>query len=608
MHLYRLKMVRSGTHITLCLVTMMILTLVSSSVAAPTDPQPHTTTEAFLDSVATAPIVSTDTSIVKTRSNGKLDSTLTQVAIAAETSVESALSLADTQAVNHRDGHVQIHLSIDPARVTQVQSAVEEYGGEITGTGFDNTLMQAWMPVEELQSASEIEGVDYIRQPEEVIPLGNLQTGTSTTEGVAAINGPAWQSEGYEGQGVRIGVMDTGFTGYSSLLGTDLPASVQARSFIDGETSVESGNDPHGTACAEIIHDIAPEAELYLARVGTTFDIEEAVNWFISQDVDIISSSIGFYNQTPGDGTGAIADLVSRASQEGILWITAAGNDREAHWSGPFTDANGDQALDFGDSPVNYFVDENGDPAAVRAGFPIRVYARWSDWTNVDQDYDLFLVRWNSAEERWEILSQSTDFQDGQAGQRPTEFVAGVTTGASTFYGYVIARANADDTKPVNFDVFTPNFLSAFVNVPERSLANLADVPDAITVAALDITAPYPQESYSSEGPTNGPGGVATGGFIKPDIAAFANVSTESYDDPKFNGTSSATPHVAGAAAVVWSANPRYTNGEIELFLRANAVDMGNPGNDSQFGVGRLFLGEPGTETIQRVYLPLTQR
>ena len=608
MHLYRLKIVRPTTHITLCLVTMMVLTLVSSSVAAPIDPQPRSTTEKFLDNGSTTPIAFTDASSTKAKSHGKLDSTLAQLAMAAETSVESAIAIADTQAVNHRDGQVQIHISIDPERVTQVRGAVEKHGGEVTGTGFDNTLMQAWMPVEELQSVSETDGIHYIRQPEEIVPLGNLQTGTSTTEGVEVINAPAWQTEGYEGQGIRIGVMDTGFTGYSNLLGTDLPTSVQARSFIDGEASLESGNDPHGTACAEIIHDIAPEANLYLARVATSLDIEEAVNWFISQDVDIISSSIGTYNQTPGDGTGSLPDLVSRANQEGILWITAAGNDRENHWSGPFVDANGDRALDFGNSPVNYFVDDSGEAASIRAGFPIRVYVRWSDWTNVDQDYDLFLVRWNSAEEVWETLSQSIDLQDGQPGQRPTEFVAGVTTGESTSYGYIIARANVDDTKPVNFDVFTPQFLSTNLVVTQRSLSNLADAPDAMTVAALDVVDPYPQESYSSEGPTNGPGGTATGGFIKPDIAAFANVSTESYDDPKFNGTSSATPHVAGAAAVAWSANPRYTNGEIELFLRVNAVDMGSPGNDSRFGSGRLFLGEPGVEVLQRVYLPLTQR
>jgi hypothetical protein len=43
----------------------------------------------------------------------------------------------------------------------------------------------------------------------------------------------------------------------------------------------------------------------------------------------------------------------------------------------------------------------------------------------------------------------------------------------------------------------------------------------------------------------NGPGGTAIGAlFVKPDVSAYANVSTESYGAGVFNGTSSATPHV----------------------------------------------------------------
>ena len=141
-----------------------------------------------------------------------------------------------------------------------------------------------------------------------------------------------------------------------------------------------------------------------------------------------------------------------------------------------------------------------------------------------------------------------------------------------------------------------------------RSLANLADAPAAMTVAALDVNSPYPQESYSSEGPTNGPGGTASGGAIKPDIAAFANVSTMSYPDPahKFNGTSAATPHVAGAAALVKGANSAYTPAQIRSFLEGRAIDMGSAGKDTIYGFGRLNLGTPPPALPKRkVYLPL---
>ena len=46
------------------------------------------------------------------------------------------------------------------------------------------------------------------------------------TEGLAASNAAAWHAAGYTGEGVRVAVIDEGFTDHSSLLGTDLPASV----------------------------------------------------------------------------------------------------------------------------------------------------------------------------------------------------------------------------------------------------------------------------------------------------------------------------------------------------------------------------------------------
>ena len=147
--------------------------------------------------------------------------------------------------------------------------------------------------------------------------------------------------------------------------------------------------------------------------------------------------------------------------------------------------------------------------------------------------------------------------------------------------------------------------------VTARSLANLADAPAAMTVAALDVKSPYPQESYSSEGPANGPGGTATGGATKPDISGFANVSTASYPDPnaKFNGTSSATPHVAGAAALVKGAYPAYTPAQIQGFLEGRAIDMGSAGKDTLFGWGRLYLGTPpGGAPARKTYLPFVTK
>jgi subtilisin family serine protease len=55
-----------------------------------------------------------------------------------------------------------------------------------------------------------------------------------------------------------------------------------------------------------------------------------------------------------------------------------------------------------------------------------------------------------------------------------------------------------------------------------------------------------------------------------------------------FNGTSSATPHVAAVAALVLSVNPALTPGEVESILESSARDMGTVGFDNETGWGRI--------------------
>ena len=94
-------------------------------------------------------------------------------------------------------------------------------------------------------------------------------------------------------------------------------------------------------------------------------------------------------------------------------------------------------------------------------------------------------------------------------------------------------------------------------------------------------------------GPTNGPGGSLSGGRTKPDLAGYADVSTSSYGTRATTGTGAAAPHVAGAAALVWSAYPNWSNHQVRSFLEDRSIDMGPGGMDNDYGHGRLFLGSP---------------
>jgi subtilisin family serine protease len=54
------------------------------------------------------------------------------------------------------------------------------------------------------------------------------------------------------------------------------------------------------------------------------------------------------------------------------------------------------------------------------------------------------------------------------------------------------------------------------------------------------------------------------------------------------SGTSMATPHVSGVAALVWSANPSLTNLQVRKILDSTAIDLGIAGYDAYYGFGKI--------------------
>ncbi|MBN2808142.1 MAG: S8 family serine peptidase [Deltaproteobacteria bacterium] len=467
-----------------------------------------------------------------------------------------------------------------------VEKDIARLHGTVTGHNASQTVIQALVPSTSLNALANLKKVNFVRTPERAVTFA----GSYSSEALTDINAANWHNAGIYGQNVRIGIADVGFSGYKALLGNDLPASVTARNFVDGETSaqIDSGS-PHGTACAEIIHDVAPEAAIYLAKIYSDIDLAEAVTWLHDTcNVDIISTSLGWYNLTPGDGTGDLADIVSNAYAAGIFWTTAAGNDRLHHWGGDFYDPDNDGILNFySDQTVNYFGPGDGSAYLVDSGVTLNIYARWSDWQNVDQDYDLYVYRAVEGS-TWERIASSLNFQNGTPGQTPTEAVEFTTYGSPAAYGFIVYRAS-EATKAVNFEIFVPYAPRLDKITPSRSLPNLADVPRATTVSAVDAHSFLIYED-SSEGPTNGPGGIATGGIGKPDIAAYTNVTTASFGPQGFSGSSAATPHVAGAAALILCNNPEFTPAQLQSSLTAQAIDIEAPGFDYATGWGRLCL------------------
>jgi len=420
-----------------------------------------------------------------------------------------------------------------------------------------STLVKVKIPLSQLSTlATQLSGVAFIRAPYTPYTLG------TPGEGVGAIGADAYHAAGITGSGVKVAVIDLGFAGLSQAQARgDLPYSV-VQNDLTG-TGLTSGTS-HGTAVAEVIHDIAPDAQLYLIKIADEVDLDQAVTYCLNNGIDIINHSLGWYNTNFYDGTGTIADIARRATTGGILWVNAAGNEAESHWEGTFVDSNSDGWLD---QSVNFYAS---------SGSSIVLYLTWNEWPYASTDYDLYLYDPSD-----NLIASSTKHQTGT--EEPTESIQ-LTASQSGTYTVKISGTGSRKLELYNlYQTITPAIASSSILAP----ANAADV---VAVGAIDYShyTTGPQEPYSSQGPTND-------GRTKPDLCAPDNVTTGTIPYTTFPGTSGSAPHVSGAAALLLSAQPTLSGSALRSRLLSQTIPMGSA---NVYGYGRLYL-EPPTQPNQ---------
>jgi subtilisin family serine protease len=324
------------------------------------------------------------------------------------------------------------------------------------------------------------------------------------------------------------------------------------------------------------VHETAPGAELFLICADSLDGLENAKDYAISRGVRVINMSGSFVGYSRGDGSGDPGtpdEIIADARTRGVLWVNAAGNWGDGHWSGLFDDPDHDALLNF--APT-----DNGNAIRLATGETTCALLKWDEWPVTDEDYDLFLVRQRDIVD----VERSMNVQDGT--QPPVEFLCYRNPGPDAWYWFVVRR-NGGGT-PVRLDLFATQTLAHVV--PDGSIDEQAASPSAFAVGAVcwqnGLLRPY-----SSRGPT-------IDGRVKPEIVAPDGVSSGTYGisagcSGGFQGTSASAPYVAGAAALVKQAHPAFSMGQLQEFLETRAIDSGPPGLDNHYGVGRLSLGPP---------------
>jgi hypothetical protein len=521
---------------------------------------------------------------------------------------------------------VQVYVEAEPT--TEAEAVIAASGGVVERIA--SGIVQAWVPVDALTSIGALPSVRIVREPER--PLRN--SGSVTTEGdlIHAAN-TLRSTYGSDGTGVKVGVLSDGLAGLAAAQATgDLP-DVNSTTCDVIETAppgapddpTDAGAGSEGVAMLEIVHDIAPGAELWFGYFGfsfaTTLDFNAAVDC-LADHVDVVIDDIAFLNAGAYDGTSIVSqNTTSEAANVANPirgYFNAAGNYALSHYQENFANSGflvgtpsrqvhewsataGTTDADFGlfcsGLPADGFC---SDVVVLQPGGNVRVALQWNDvWGASGNDYDLFVI--DATLPSPPLVTASAIVQDGN--DNPAEFFTWTNiTGADQVLAILIGKRTGAARTLDYFSVCSgcyflgaPLTLHSF-NTVASSVANNSDAADpVVSLGAIDAQDPGNDtiERFSSHGPTND-------GRLKPNASAIDGVTVTGsggFGSPFF-GTSAAAPHAGAIAALLLSCNASLlaVNGgnataertALRNALLNSAIDLGTAGTDQIFGTGRL--------------------
>jgi len=378
---------------------------------------------------------------------------------------------------------------------------------------------------------------------------------------------PAWHAAGHIGTGVTVAILDLGFKGLSDVPADDLPADLVTIAF-DGDGVLDRLTD-HGTQMAEIVHDVAPGADL-VAMTFSDHRFAEAVTWLKLAGVDVVSFSME-WTDGPLDGTHWTAPIIQASIDAGVTWVVAAGNSAQNHHNGTTMDVDGDGWVEVtsGGIEQNDFVIEAGDQAEISLS-----------WNNPATDLDLCLFDMQVAPPSGPATLLSCTENPQGSGEPATEILTiSNLTGASHTYGYGLIRRSGPVT---SYEVRTwQTGPLAYAN-PAASIGVPGNMADVITVGAVAWDSAELQ-SYSAWGPNHM-------GDRKPEVVGPDEITTSGWAGAENTGTSYAAPHVAGLVALMLGAAPVMAPGQVKQRITERATQADTP--DFKYGWGVARLGQ----------------
>ena len=483
------------------------------------------------------------------------------------------------------EGTTLVDIKAEAEVIAQLGVLIAAQGGTIVSSVAEYGTIRARVPLEKIELLANYPYVQSVNPA-----IRAITNKLNTSEGDKAHHTlSARQSCGIDGTGIKIGVLSDS---------VDYLSDVQASGDLPHVTVLEDApnNTGEGTALLEIIHDLAPGAELYFATAWKgPASFANNIKALRDQGCQIIVDDVNYLNESPFQD-GLIAQAVNEVTADGVLYFSAAGNsgnlnyNQSGVWEGDFK-GSGIVIPDIGefhDFEVGDITNEVIETA------PYAVTLFWADpLGHSTNDYDLFLLNSNG-----ELVDVSRNWQTGS--QEPFEIIGHALPGDQ-----VVVVKYSGENRYLHLNTITGRLEYG----TDGQIFGHAASENAFAIGAVSVeTTAFNKsvEGFSSDGPRRvfyeadgtsiTPGDFsATGGKIrlKPDFVAANGVMTATPSQNQFfspfYGTSAAAAHAAAIAGLLLSGNPSLTPAQIRAKLTQTALDIEAPGWDRDSGAGIIM-------------------